>query len=606
MQPTYFEKYYHRLLLLIWLGFSVLLTLANFDNITTWQMSGPDDQMRLVQVRDWLAGQSWWDKTQYRMSGPEGFSMHWSRLVDIPLAGTIIVLKPILGQALAEQVAIVVVPLLTLGATIFLVAAITRRLFNMQTALLAALFLFAVPVVIYQLSPMRIDHHGWQLVMFLLSFLALIERERAIWAASLIGLACALWIEISVEGLPFAVIFVGLLAVRWVLPVFYGGTDASRHQFPVAISVLALVSTMIYFMSEGLPMGPNHCDALAPVHFFAFLTVAAIINLALFGSKITGTPISLVHKLIILAVAGALGITVVLWLAPACTKSPFESLDPLIKNYWYNHNAEGLPIWQIETARAVQLISSIMAGLVALIFLFANGTATNRMENVTIAILFVSVTLVGLTVSRTLIYPSVMAGILIAPIALDWFSRSNKQDNVFSRMSLRLLATGLLCPALVGLYIFAGAVSFSAGAASEAGGSTAENEEKEDCQSVAAVESLRRLPKSRIMADLHISPAILQHTPHHLAGAGYHRNQSAIKDIITAFTGSAASARRIYVEQDIDYLVGCSNSVELIYYSSMAPNGLWAQLQQGHKYDWLEPQPMIGPFHVWRVRKRGQ
>ena len=135
---------------------------------------------------------------------------------------------------------------------------------------------------------------------------------------------------------------------------------------------------------------------------------------------------------------------------------------------------------------------------------------------------------------------------------------------------------------------------------------TAEIEVNSDCESAAAMESLRRLPKARIMAGLHISPAILQHTPHHLAGAGYHRNQSAIKDIITAFTGSPASARRILVKQNIDYLVGCRNSAELIYYGSKAPDGLWAKLQEGHKYDWLEPQPTIGLFQIWRVGKRGQ
>lgn len=32
----------------------------------------PDDAMRLVQVRDWLAGQSWFDVTQYRLSPPAG------------------------------------------------------------------------------------------------------------------------------------------------------------------------------------------------------------------------------------------------------------------------------------------------------------------------------------------------------------------------------------------------------------------------------------------------------------------------------------------------------------------------------------------------------
>ena len=45
-----------------------------------------DDAMRLVQVRDWLAGQPWFDMTATRFDPPQGVFMHWSRIVDVPLA----------------------------------------------------------------------------------------------------------------------------------------------------------------------------------------------------------------------------------------------------------------------------------------------------------------------------------------------------------------------------------------------------------------------------------------------------------------------------------------------------------------------------------------
>ena len=53
------------------------LTDANGDN---------DSLLRLVEVRDLLAGQGWFDLHQYRMGPPGGFVMHWSRLVDVPIA----------------------------------------------------------------------------------------------------------------------------------------------------------------------------------------------------------------------------------------------------------------------------------------------------------------------------------------------------------------------------------------------------------------------------------------------------------------------------------------------------------------------------------------
>ena len=43
--------------------------------------------MRLAQLRDWLAGQGWYDLTQRRVAG--GYESHWSRLIDAGLAGTL-------------------------------------------------------------------------------------------------------------------------------------------------------------------------------------------------------------------------------------------------------------------------------------------------------------------------------------------------------------------------------------------------------------------------------------------------------------------------------------------------------------------------------------
>ena len=67
-----------KLALLIWASTVVAYLVAG---------GGPslstDDAMRLVQVRDWLAGQSWFDLTQYRLDPPSGVDMHWLSLIHI-------------------------------------------------------------------------------------------------------------------------------------------------------------------------------------------------------------------------------------------------------------------------------------------------------------------------------------------------------------------------------------------------------------------------------------------------------------------------------------------------------------------------------------------
>ncbi|HEX9906114.1 MAG TPA: hypothetical protein VGA77_14250, partial [Propylenella sp.] len=40
----------------------------------------PDDGLRLLGIRDLIAGQGWFDTHQYRYLPPEGVLLHWSRL----------------------------------------------------------------------------------------------------------------------------------------------------------------------------------------------------------------------------------------------------------------------------------------------------------------------------------------------------------------------------------------------------------------------------------------------------------------------------------------------------------------------------------------------
>ena len=67
-------------------------------------LSDTDDNMRMMQVRALLHGQGWFDLRQYRLDPPFGANIHWSRLVDLPIAGLILLLRPLIGGANAEQV----------------------------------------------------------------------------------------------------------------------------------------------------------------------------------------------------------------------------------------------------------------------------------------------------------------------------------------------------------------------------------------------------------------------------------------------------------------------------------------------------------------------
>src|SRR3546814_19415048 len=75
--------------------------------------------MRLVEVRDLLAGQGWFDLTQYRLGLEGGTPMHWSRLVDLPIAILVKLGGFFLAQEQAEAVALTLRPLLLIPLLLY-------------------------------------------------------------------------------------------------------------------------------------------------------------------------------------------------------------------------------------------------------------------------------------------------------------------------------------------------------------------------------------------------------------------------------------------------------------------------------------------------------
>ena len=88
------------LLGLAWLLVVAQLLAQNWSG-TAQTLLDTDDAMRLTQLRDWLAGASWYDLTQPRVS--QGYELHWSRLIDVGLAATLWFFGLFFDAALAER-----------------------------------------------------------------------------------------------------------------------------------------------------------------------------------------------------------------------------------------------------------------------------------------------------------------------------------------------------------------------------------------------------------------------------------------------------------------------------------------------------------------------
>src|SRR5882762_9251661 len=242
---------------LLWLAaaFAIALPAINggvFDAMST------DDAMRLVQVRDLIGGQGWFDLFQHRLD-PPGASMHWSRVVDVPLVALILLLKPLTGTHGAETVTLFLWPLLLLAVALVLVAAIARQMStsgnNSQiTAVLLAVL--STPALIH-FRPAAIDHHNAQIVLLLTLVLLTSQIEQSAVKAALGGLVASLSLAIGIEMLP-AIAAIGL-AVAGLL--IWRGASVSRQVGAfgagLAASSLLLAPALLPLPSLASPV----CDA---------------------------------------------------------------------------------------------------------------------------------------------------------------------------------------------------------------------------------------------------------------------------------------------------------------------------------------------------------
>jgi hypothetical protein len=600
--PAPIERKFGTILLGIWLVSSVLLLVLGREAILNWRFGDPDDQMRVVQIRDWLAGQSWWDITQYRMNPPDGGPMHWSRLVDIPIAAVILLFSLFVQRESAELAAFAVVPLLTFGAALWLYARLGRRLFGAGPALLASALTVTLLPVMTQLVPMRIDHHGWQIVLFLAAATALFAPERPRLAGAVLGIACAVWLEISVEGLPFAVMLLGLLALRWIVPALGTNSDP-QGSFLSAMGAISISSALLFILTENGFTHGNHCDSLSPVHVLAIPAISALLFAACGLAHVMRRPMNWKMKIGTGMIAAVGGIAVLLSVAPQCTGDAFASLDPLVRDYWFSRTQEGLPLWSIDPKIALPSWAAFAVGTVALAVLFAMRIPAALGDRIVMICLFAGCVLVGLLVSRTTLYAVLLANLFAATLCLDWLRRAEKYTTVTMRMLLRIAAVIIILPTAFANMAMGLVPDKDAEPLAKRSVSEPDFEDKvRHCQSSKAFRALRELPKSsQLLAGLDTSPGILLFTDHKVIASGHHRNQKAMADVIRAFTGSEEEALRIYKARGIDYLVTCEGSYELQFYHARAPHGFGAQVQRGKLPVWLSKDRVIGPFSVYKV-----
>lgn len=577
--------------LLVAVGLFVLYPLGDLRDVVALRtLPDTDDAMRLVEVRDLMAGQPWFDMSQHRLMAPPGIGMHWSRYVDAPIAALIALATPLFGRALAEGLVAALWPPALFAIYLFLLYRAVSARFGPRAAILS-LFMATQAAVLGPLFGFgRIDHHNVQILAVVGLGLCLAQNEGSWRRAALAGALAAFSLAVGLEALPFLAIAGLVLLVDWIrsgppaLPALCG--------FSLALALAAL----LLFLGQTSPQLwlVTACDALSPPWLWISGCAAATAG----GAALLSA--HLPHGLYRTGFAGILGIVMVAGFAvlfPECLKGPFTDLPPIVRRDWLEQVSEMLPAWtQIGrnpgstlAALAPLLIAGLVASLVAL-----RGPVGMR-RSALIAALFL---LTGFAIGFVQFRGTYMASAVIPFVAGPVFDRAitllRREDAGWMRPATLVVA--LLMVARIWAVPFGVANRVSASSPeSQAPGVTLQ-----DCKMKDALAPLAGLEPGLILAHIDLGPSILAQTRHAVVAAPYHRAIPGLAASLIGLGGSEADLRRSVASSGATHVALCRDILEG---ASGEPRPFATRLAQGDaSAPWLDRVPMAGsPLMVWRV-----
>ncbi len=573
-------------MLALWLLGCAFLVYYKWNGIVWFALGDTDDNIRFAQVQAWLNGQGWYDLRQYRLDPPLGASIHWSRLVDLPIAGLILLLKPFVGTFAADKAAVAIAPLLSLGGAMFGLAVAVRRLVDRESYVLAMAILACAQAALLMWMPLRIDHHGWQLATLIFTLAGLAD-EKPVRGALTVALATSFSLVIGLEFLPYAALAAGVLALRWV---WNAGDEAVRLR--VYGASLAIGCAVGFALFASYDNRAPRCDALTPV----WLSVA----LGGGGLLVLLSSLTIADRRLRFAAAFAAGALLSAGFAlawPDCLGRP-EHMSPELQKLWFSNIREAKPLYLHGWRTALPIIALPAVGVAGSLLALWRARNTERFAAWAAAALF-SIFSCGMLLWQTRAGPSAQLLAVPGATALGWMLLPRLLDHRL--MIVRLFGTVAAFLLVSGLFMFFTLKLVPQPPVSE--GRRVVNRANGRCPTLAALRPIAALPPATIFTFVDFGPRLIA-TTHHSAIAGpYHRNGDAILDVQHAFRGDAETAHRIMLKHHATLLLLCPGMSESTIYAAQAKNGFYVQLMRDEVPAWLQPMPLPpnSPFRLWRI-----
>jgi hypothetical protein len=582
----FLERRWLLVVTLCWLAFAVWTIFDRWTSIRYFMLGDTDDNMRMMQVRALLHGQGWFDLRQYRLNPPYGANIHWSRLVDLPIAGLMLALRPFLGGAAAERWAVGIAPLLPYLLLLFSLALTARRLVDRRAYPLAFAAIFFAGSTNGMFMPERIDHHGWQLAFVALAVAAIADPRRLRGGITL-GVATALSLAIGLEMLIYLAIAGAAMVLFWIQD------RDERERLGGYAVVLAGGTALAYLAFASYANRGPVCDALSLV----WLSDALLGGALLYGLAWL-SPADWKRRLALAAAAGAVVAAFHALMWPHCLHR-LEGVSPEVDALWLSHVREARPIYRHGWVVATLTLALPITGAIGWALLIWLKRIDRDALRRTIAAALPGLVATLLLFWQTRTGPAAQMLAVTGAVALVW-------TLVPIVWSSRLAAVRILGVTAVVVAGLGGAVPWAMNYVPQKKRTAQEaaiDKANRLCNSLWGMRPVALQPKGVVFTFIDYGPRLITVTHHDSIAGPYHRNGQQIADVMNAFRGDADQAHRLITKYHSTYLLTCPNSSTTTIFMSETPKGFYAQLQRGQVPTWLTPValPKDSPFRMWRV-----
>jgi hypothetical protein len=585
-QQSNWIRHWLRWQTLLWVLACVWLLYSRWNAIHWFALPDTDDNMRMAQVRAWLNGQGWYDLRQYKLNPPAGFNMHWSRIVDLPIAAIELVVRPFTGVFVAEKTAAAIAPLLPLWVAMIGMALVARRLVAPGAYVIAGGLILCCFTAISMFTPLRVDHHGWQLSMLVLTIAGLSDRDTSRGGLTM-GLSSAVSLAIGLELMPFLAIAGVAAILRWI----WVREEAGRlRTYALALAGGCAVG---YAGFASYDNSIARCDVLSPV-WLTVMIAAGVLGFLLSMLRASDVRVRLAAALLCGAVL-AIGFKLIF---PQCLGRP-EQISPELASKWFDHIREARPLYTQPLNSVISVIALPILGIIGSLWATWKSRSEGRF-GAWAPVALVSIVSLLLVLWQTRQGPAAQLMGVPGATFLAWYLLPKLiGSGSFMARALRVVVALLVISGLGAQIIMAAIPGKPDNARGKAIGRA-----NARCSTLPALAPIARMPATTIFTFVDLGPRLINVTRQKAVAGPYHRNGDAILDVHHAFDGTPEAAHAIMLKHGATLLMTCPNMSESTIYRSRSPNGFYSQLAKGGHFAWLEPVvlPKDSPFMLWRIR----